>query len=365
MQFPLVIQAHPVISAAVALGILGGVAGIGVASAAHDADPVQTAESARFSANADNAEAVEFWTSMCPALLDLKGTPDRFSEAVETGIGEAPDAQIALLSTALTDAAGRADSAVDALPGTAPAEVPPAPGSGSPRTVDYTPALDDVRRTLTDQSEKLRSAVDASSSNPDAAEVTRRLATAANSAGTSATDSINNLSSRAPLPNQKALDAMSSSTECKGITSTAPVAVDEVHTPQVELYTAMITARDAWADTLEKYSGSEIPADQLAGVYRDLASAAAAGRDAFDTWLSDNQDDPLEEDIPAAEDGHSVYATIADKAGAAAQALESGSGFDEAGQTQWVVDEAKFRVRFLRTDKPVNQVTAEALPNVS
>ncbi|WP_414122561.1 hypothetical protein [Corynebacterium nuruki] len=326
-----------------------------VVTSAHDSRPMQTSEGAQVFTAQQFDEAVTFYRQVCPSLLGLRSAPDVYSRAVEDSIGKDTSTVDDALRAAVDGIAADARTGAAALPRTAPQ----VPSVEQVRPVDYTPALDAARTVLAGQARTLAAATagagttDTSADRPDPS--AERLRDAVGDAATAAGGVLDDLSTTAPLPNRKAVDAVAAAPECDGLFADSPVDPETVHRPQVDLYAAADRAHRTWEKTVDRYS--EQDGTDHSGMTADLRDAAAEAATVLQRWLDDNPADPVTGDTEAARDAVSVYRGIAAKATDAADAAATA----DADPQSWVDDEAKLQVRLPRSAPAVNRPTADAL----
>lgn len=344
MRFP-GLRRHPRATLAV-LGAAGLVlVGTVVVTSAHDSRPMQTSEGAQVFTAQQFDEAVTFYRQVCPPLLGLRSAPDVYSRAVEDSIGQDGSAVDDALRAAVDGIAADARTGAAALPGTAPQ----VPSVEQVHPVDYTPALAAALTVLIGQARELAAvtagAAVGGSPDPTAEQLRDEVGDAAAAAG----GVLDDLSTTAPLPNRKAVDAVAASPECDGLFADSAVDAETVHRPQVELYEAADRAHRTWEKTVDRYS--EQDGTDHSGMTADLRDAAAEAATVLQRWLDDNPADPVDGDTAAARDAVSVYRGIAEKA----------AGAGDADPQSWVDDEAKLQVRLPRSAPAVNRPTADAL----
>ena len=349
-------QDHPVLTGTVAVAACAAVLGVVVVSSAHDTRPMQTSEGAEVFAAQGFDGAVDFYRSVCPAAIALRDAPTSFSEAVEAGIGRPRDEAVDGLVTAarsLADAAAAGEAGL-------PAEAPLVPAADQVAPVDYAPALAAVRGVLSDGARSLTDgadgvAADGSDDRWDSA--VSELGDVVSSAGDAAAGALADLSRTAPLPNRKAVDAVTASDECHGLYRDSEVGEDVVHRPQVELYAALRGAHGRWLSVVERYGADSaadagVDASAMVPELRDAAQDAAAD---LQRWLDDHPQDPVSGDTGAAQDALGVYLGIVQDADADRPA-------ESAPDAQrWVDDEARLQLRAKRTAPPTNAATSDAI----
>jgi hypothetical protein len=326
-----------------------------VVTSAHDIRPMQTSEGAQVFTAQQFDEAVTFYRQVCPSLLGLRSAPDVYSRAVEDSIGKDTSTVDDALRAAVDGIAADAGTGAAALPPTAPQ----VPSVEQVRPVDYTPALDAARTVLTGQSRTLAAVTATSADGPDPA--AERLRDAVGDAAAAASGVLDDLSTTAPLPNRKAVDAVAAAPECDGLFADSPVDPETVHRPQVDLYAAADRAHRRWEKTVDRYSEQDgTGGADHSGMVADLRDAAAEAATVLQRWVDDNPADPVTGDTAAARDAVSVYRGIAAKAADAADTADA-AGTADADPQSWVDDEAKLQVRFPRSVPAVNRPTADAL----
>jgi hypothetical protein len=326
-----------------------------VVTSAHDSRPMQTSEGAQVFTAQEFGEAVTFYRQVCPALLGLRSAPDVYSRAVEDSIGQDASAVDDALRAAVDGIAADARTGAASLPRTAPQ----VPSVEQVRPVDYTPALDATRTVLAGQSRTLAAAGAGTAAGTAAADgqgsTAERLRDTVGDAAAAAGGVLDDLSTTAPLPNRKAVDAVAAAPECDGLFADSPVDPATVHRPQVDLYAAADRAHRRWEETVDRYS--EQDGTDHGGMTADLRDAAAEAATILQHWVDDNPADPVTADTAAARDAVSVYRGIAAKATGTADTAETA----DADPQSWVDDEAKLQVRLPRSAPAVNRPTADAL----
>lgn len=332
-----------------------------VVTSAHDSRPMQTSEGAQVFTAQEFGEAVTFYRQVCPALLGLRSAPDVYSRAVEDSIGQDASAVDDALRAAVDGIAADARTGAASLPRTAPQ----VPSVEQVRPVDYTPALDAALTVLIGQARTLDAATagagatDTAADGPDPS--AERLRDAVGAAAAAAGGVLDDLSTTAPLPNRKAVDAVAAAPECDGLFADSPVDPETVHRPQVDLYAAADRAHRIWEKTVDRYS--EQDGTDHSGMTADLRDAAAEAATVLQRWVDDNLADPVTGDTAAARDAVSVYRGIAAKATDATDAADTTGTAEtvDADPQSWVDDEAKLQVRLPRSAPAVNRPTADAL----
>jgi hypothetical protein len=335
-----------------------------VVTSAHDSRPMQTSEGAQVFTAQEFGEAVTFYRQVCPSLLGLRSAPDVYSRAVEDSIGQDASTVDDALRAAVDGIASDARTGAAALPRSAPQ----VPSVEQVRPVDYTPALDAARTVLTRQARELVGATagdTAAATSADSPDPTaERLRDAVGDAAAAAGGVLDDLSTTAPLPNRKAVDAVAASPECEGLFADSPVDPETVHRPQVDLYAAADRAHRRWEETVDRYSEQDgTGGADHGGMVADLRDAAAEAATVLQRWVDDNKADPVTGDTAAARDAVSVYRGIAAKAADAADTAGTATAADtaDADPQSWVDDEAKLQVRLPRSAPAVNRPTADAL----